>query len=325
MRSMFNDIGLVTAGLRSHLTRLASIEKDPEGSTSTIEDEDLTEEERAERDRHEAEDLGDEDEGRRRGRDTAAYRELQGDRDRLKADLEKQQRETQALTERLNKIDTEKTERQKTNETTNAHLDLAKRRSREIVSEIGKIDANDPERAAKVYDTILTRVYEDLPKVAEEISERKARETYQRERHLDKTQHDAKQETIEALEEAGLGEEWYEEVEDLAVRMQRKDPGWYERVPVEKQIDTLVQMVKDKFNPKPKRDSQEFQDEQREHRKPMRGVIERGSQTRRSATDRDDDRDSQAGPGSILADMARAAQARRQSTKVMLRQSDAGR
>ena len=326
-RSMFNDIGLVTAGLRPHLTRLASIEKDPDGSTSTIEDEQLTDEERAERERQEADvDLDGEDEGRKRAQDTRAYRELQSDRDRLKTDLETQKRQTHEFQERLAKIEGDKTARETVNAQTNAHLDLAKRRSREIVSEIGKLDANDPERAAKVYDTILTRIYEDLPRVAQDISERTARETFQRERQLDQSQHTAKQETIKALEDAGLSEEWYEEVEDLAVRMQRKDPGWFTRVPEAEQIDELVDMVKTKWNPnpKPKRESQEFQDEQREHRRPMRGVIEKGSQ-RRSVRDSDEGDDGTPKPGVFLAEMARARQAKVRSTNSMLRTADRDR
>lgn len=321
MKSMFNDIGLVTAGLRAHLTRLASIEKDPEGSTSTMEDEETDDEkalrEQAEEDARLGEDP--DDDRSRRGRETAAYRELQADRDRLKSDLEKQQRQTQELTERFNKSEREKTDREKTNAETNAHLGLAKQRSREIVAEINKLDPNDPERAAKVYDTILEKVYEDLPKVAQDISTRTARETFQREQKLDRDQSEAKRVTLDALKAAGLDDEDYELVEALAIAKGTTDPGWFDRVAPEKQIDALVDIVKGRIV-KTTRESQEFQDEKDRHRKPMRGVIDRGSQTRR-VRDQEEEPD-RTGPGSILEDMARAKRAKLQSTKVMLRQAE---
>lgn len=318
-------IGCAAEPFGVHATRLAISGNDSHGggSATEVDEGNETDEEKALREQAEADadlDEGDEDRSSRSSRQDKAYDDLKSDRDRLKHDLEKQQRETQTLTERLNKLDTDKTTREETNARTNAHLSLAKQRSREIVSEINKLDPNDPERAAKVYDTILERIYEDLPKVAEDISKRTARETFQREHKLDQDQAAAKQLTLESLKEAGLDDEDFELVEALAIAKGTTDPGWFDRVPAEQQIDTLVGIVKSRIV-KTTRSSQEFQDEKKTHRKPMDGVIDRGSQSRRSVRDQEDD-DQTAGPGSILADMARAKKAKQLSTRIMLRQAE---
>ena|SRR3990167_2183136 len=319
-------IGCAAEALELHATRLAIRGHDSAGagSATEVDEEELTEEERANREAAEGNDDldGEEDGSRRANRQQQAYDEIKSDRDKLKNDLDAQRRENQEFKERLTKIEGEKSAREKTNEQTNAHLSLAKQRSREIVSEINKLDANDPERAAKVYDTILERVYEDLPKFAEEISERKARETFQRERKLDKDQDEAKRVTLEALDRAGMGEEWFEEVEDLAIRMDRKNPSWFKETPVDDQIDELVGMVKKKWI-KTKRSSQEFQDEKDRHHTPMRGVIDRGSQ-RRSVRDQDEE-EPRTNPGSILADMAKAKTAKVLNSNRMVRQADSQR
>jgi len=294
----------------------------PGGGSATEMDEELTDEERANRETFEDESDGDDDGSRRSSRQDKAYDELKSDRDKLKNDLEAQKRLNQEFQERLVKIEGEKSSRQETNERTNVNLERSKLRAREMVSEISKIPNDDPERAVKIYESMFSKLYDDLPKAAEEISQRTARETFNRERQMDKDQSEARRITLEALEDAGLDEGDYELVEALAIAKGSTDPGWFKRVPEDEQISTLVGMVKERIV-KTKRSSREFQDEKATHRRPMDGVIEKGTQ-RRSVRDQDDD-DSKPGPGSILADMARAKAAKVQSTKVMLRQADSSR
>jgi len=314
------------ADAERHATRLAIRGHDSAGagSATEVDEEDVTEEERANRDAVEGNDDldGEDEDGSRRSRQKQAYDEIKSDRDKLRNDLELQKRQNQEFQERLSKIEGEKSAREKTNEQTNSNLSLAKQRAQEIVSENRKIASDDPERDVKIYENFLSRVYDDLPKAAEDISKRTARETFNQERRLDKDQEEAERVTLEAIAEAGLKPNAYKMVKALAVNMNAEDPGWFQRTKPEDQIPELVGMVKDIIVDN-KRSSREFQDDKDRHRKPMDGVIEKGSQ-RRSVRDQDDDED-RPGPGSILADMARARSAKLQSTKVMLRQADSSR
>lgn len=318
-------IGCAAEALGLHATRLAIRGNDSAGagSATEVDEEELTDEERASRDEGNDDLDGLEpEEGSRRARQQKSYDEIKSDRDKLKNDLEKQQRQTQELNDRIAKIEGEKSARETTNEKTNSNLSLAKQRAQEIVSENRKIAADDPDRDLKIYENFLGRLYEDLPRAAEEISKRTSRETFNLERRMDKDQEEAERVTLEAIKEAGLKPNAYKMVKALAVNMNSEDPGWFQRTKPEDQIPELVGMVKDIIVDN-KRSSQEFQDDKDRHRKPMDGVIEKSSQ-RRSVRDQDDDED-RPGPGSILADMARAKEARRRSTNVMLRQADSSR
>lgn len=329
MRTLFTDIGLVTGGMRSHLARLASIENDsPDGggSTSTIEDEE-TDEEREEREARERdsrdEDPDDEDLRGRRGRDAAAYRELQSDRDKLRNELETQKRENQEFRERLTRIESEKSEREKTNERSNDAQERARLRAREVTEAISKIDPNDPDRAVKIYTEMYRPLYEEMPTMAEEASERNTRKTITQERTLEMQKAQAREATIQALKKAGLEEDDFELVQALAISKQQLDPGWFTRIKPENQIPELVEQVKGRIV-KTKRNSKEFQEDRDRHRRPMSGVIEGGSRGTRRQEANDDDNEPE-GPGSMLDDIRRAKDAKRHSTKSMLRQAEFGR
>jgi len=325
MRSMFNDIGLVTAGVHSHLARLASIGNDSAGgggSTTTTEDE--TAEEKDERERQEAIERGeldeaDDDQPRgKRAKDAAAYRELQSDRDRLKTENEKTARENADFKTRLAELETKQTTRQEVNEQTNARLDRARQRAREVMAEVQKFPLDDPQRGEKIYEALFTKIIEDQERTSQEISQRTAKDTFQRERKLDADQTEAKRVTLEALEDAGLEPEDFELVEALAIRKAQLDPDWFKQVKEENQIDELVNIVKQRIV-KTKRNSQEFKDEKERHRSPMRGVIREGSQTtRRSVRDQDETEDQ--GKGSMLDDLKRSTESKRNAAKQMLRQ-----
>ena len=324
LRSCFN-IGCAAEESNPHATRLAIVGHDSQGGGSATDVDDETDEKDPDAVNDEDNpDLGDDDlddTRSRRSRQDVAYDELKSDRDTLRNELKEQREENRKVQERLQAIESEKTARQQTNERTNATLELADRRSREIVADISKLSADDPERAAKVYKTLLEKVYEDLPMMAEKISRDTSRETISLERRAQLDQEEAKRITLECLEDAGLDESDYELVEALAIQKGTNDPGWFKRVKSEDQIPELVGILKDRFV-KTKRGSQEFKDEKREHRRPMDGVIERNSQNRRSVKDQDEEDAEPQGKGSILLDMARIKSERLRGTNRMLRNRD---
>lgn len=326
LRSILN-IGCAAESPEIHATRLAIRGNDSQGGGSAAgvdeeTDEQTDDDKPADEDNHDLE--GDEDDTRsRRSRQDLAYDEIKSDRDRLRNELDEQKKEAKEFRDRLAAIESEKTARQTTNERTNANLELAQQRRREIIAELNTIPADDPERGAKVYDSLLGKIYEDIPKMAEEISRRTSRETVSRERQAELDYAEAKRITLDELEKAGLEPEDFDLVEALAIQKGTNDPGWTKRVKSEDQIPELVGMLKDRFV-KTKRGSQEFKDEKDEHRRPMRGVIEKSTTTRRSVRDQDEDDEPQ-GKGSILADMVQIKRARLQSTNRMLRQNEAYR
>lgn len=266
-------------------------------------------------------DLDDQPRGRRTARQEKAYDELKSDRDRLKADLDKRDRDFAAMQERLSAIEGKQESRREVNDRTNATIDRAKQRAKEVVGEIKKLDRSDPEYAEKVYEAMLTRVYEDQAESAQEISRRTSSEVYHDTRTQEELRENAKQQAIDALEEAGLSAEAFDLVEALAIRQGKVNPGWFRTTPEDEQIPKLVEMVKERLV-KTKRNSQEFKDEKRRHRASMDGVIEEGNRNARARRTEDDADDEPKGSGSILADLARMKQNMARNTKVMLRQAD---
>jgi len=321
MKNWFDDIGCAAGLVQGHAIRLfigghdsagagSAAVDDEEPNTQDIADDDLL--------------LDDEDfDGRPRGtrsdRQARAYDELKSDRDRLKTEAEKRDREFQALQDRLVKLEQTRETREEVNARTNMVKERAKTRAKEIVEEIQKIPADDPERSAKIYERLFETVYSDQEETAQEISRRTSSEVYHDTQTQEQQRAEARKQTLALLEEEGLGEETFDLVEALAIRQGRVDPGWFKRTPAENQIPELVKMVKDRMI-KTTRNSQEFREDKRRHREPMDGVIGEGSRGNRSRRDADDDRPE--GPGSILADLAKLKQSQRRNTQVMLRQAE---
>ena len=311
-------IGCAAEDLDLHATRLAIGGNDSQGGGSATEvdeedDEKLNEEDDATLNE-------DEDDTRSsRSRQDRAYDDLKSDRDRIKLDLDRQQEENRKFQERLAAIESEQTARQRTNERTNTALELSEKKAREVVAAMAKIPADDPERAVKIYTEFYKPLYEDIPKQTEEISRRTSRETLDRDQKAERYYEEAKKETLAELEKAGLDPEDFDMVEAIAIQRGVNDPGWTKRVKNEDQIPELVGILKDRIG-RNKRGSQEFQEERRNHRKPMDGVIEGNSQNRRSVKDQEEDEPQ--GKGSILTDMARIRAERSRSTNRMLRHRD---
>lgn len=320
MKHFKHDIGCAAGSHQIHATRLAIQGNDSAGAGSAAQmDEGLDEYgnpiegEGASLDGEEGRTRN-----RRQERQNQAYDELKGDRDRLRAENEQQKREFQGLQDRLAAVET----RSVVNERTNSHLDLAKARSREVVEDIRKLDRDDPDYSVKVYEAMFSKLYTDLPKAAEEISRRTSSDVVREDRSQAENLEAAKRETYAALKDAGLGEEHFDAVQDLAILKGVKDKDWFRRVAPEDQIHELVQSVKDRMI-KTTRSSREFQDDKRSHRAAMDGVIGEGSRGNRIARRGEaEDEGQPEGPGSILADLARLRAGQRRNTNIMLRQTE---
>lgn len=256
----------------------------------------------------------------RRSKQAQAYDELKSEKDRLKADNEKQARELAAIQERLAKIEGAHETREAVNARTNTQLDRAKARAREVVDEIKKLDRNDPDYSVKVYEAMFEKVYSDQAQTAEEVSRRTSNEVFEDTRSREQKYADAKKQTLECLEEQGLAEDAFELVQALSIAKAQTDPNWFQRVKPEDQIPELVNLVKERII-KTTRNSQEFKDGKRRHREAMDGTIEEGSRgTRNRRMEQDEDRAE--GPGSMLADLAKLKRIQGRNTAVMLRQSE---
>jgi hypothetical protein len=316
-----NDIGCAAGILPFHASRLIIDGNDQAGAGSATLDDERADDPNIVGD----EDLGDgdfdDDQPRgRRDKQVKAYDALKSDRDRLAADLAKKDELLTSLSQRLDAVEKTAETRQDVNSRTNASIERAKQRAREVVGEIKKLDRNDPDYSVKVYEAMFTHLDADYSKAAEEVSERKSREVYQETRTHEQRRADAEQEALEHLEDAGLDKEHLRLVQLLASEKSAVDPNWFKNTPAEKQVPLLVEEVV-KLVRGPKRNSQDFKDEKKRHREPMDGVIDSSSRgTRRSP--REDDDDQREGPGSILADLARLKKTQRQSTNTMLRQAE---
>ena len=257
----------------------------------------------------------------RRSKQAQAYDELKSEKDRLKADNEKQARELASMQERIAKIEGQHETRESVNTRTNEQLDRAKTRAREVVDEIKKLDRNDPDYSVKVYEKMFEKVIADQAQTAEEISRRTSSEVFDDTRNREKAYADAKEQTLACLEENGLDPDAFELVQALSIMKTQTDPSWFKRVKPEDQIPQLVNLVKERII-KTTRNSQNFKDEKRRHREAMDGTIEEGSRGARGRQREQDDDDRAEGPGSMLADLAKLKRIQGRNTNVMLRQSE---
>lgn len=316
-----SDIGCAAGSLPFHASRLVIDGNDQAGAGSATLDDEKVDESTIVGD----EDLGDgdfdDDQPRgRRDKQAKAYDALKSDRDRLAADLAKKDELLTSLSQRLDAVEKTAETRQDVNARTNASMERAEQRAREVVAAIRKINRDAPDYSEQVYATMFKRLDQDYSKAAEEVSERTSREVYQETRTQEQRRADAEREALEHLEDAGLDKEHLRLVQLLASEKNMVDPDWFKKTPAAEQVPKLVEEVVTLIRG-PKRNSQEFKDEKKRHREPMDGVIDSSSRgTRRTA--REDDDDQKEGPGSILADLARLKKTQRQSTNVMLRQSE---
>lgn len=322
MKNWLLNIGCAAGLVPVHATRLLTIDGDdsPGGGSAVLEGEEETEQDIADDDLlGDDEDVDSQPRGRR-SKQAQAYDELKSEKDRLKADNEKQARELAAMNERIAAIEGKRETREAVNSRTNAQTDRAKFRAREVVDEIKKLDRSDPEFSLKVYEAMFEKVYADQAQTAEEVSRRTSTEVYDDTRTREQQYADARKQTLACLEENGLDADAFELVQALSIAKTQTDPKWFQRVKPEDQIPELVNLVKERII-KTTRNSQEFKDGKRRHREPMDGTIDEGSSRNRNRH-REEDDDQAEGPGSMLADLARMKAIQRKNTATMLRQSE---
>ena len=323
MFDLLTDIGHAAGLVHVHAARLLTIggnDSPGGGSAAVDEDEEFAQDIVDEDLSQDTDDLDNQPRGRR-SKQAQAYDELKSEKDRLKADNEKQARELAAIQERLAKVEGQHETREAVNTRTNTQLDRAKERAREVVDKIKTLDRNDPDYSVKVYEAMFEKVYADQATTAEEVSRRTSSEVYEDTRTREQQYADAKKETLACLKEEGLDEDAFELVQALSIAKTQTDPSWFKRVKPEDQIAELVNIVKERII-KTTRNSQEFKDGKRRHREAMDGTIEEGSRGNRGRQREQDDDDRAEGPGSMLADLAKLKRIQGRNTNVMLRQSE---
>ncbi len=276
----------------------------------------------------EDEDLDDDQpRGKRSAKAEKAYDELKSDRDKLRARLEKEERERTELQERLARLERQQETRQDVNARTNAAIDRAKRAKEEVLAKIKEIPADDPDRSAKVYEALLTRVYQDQEDAAVNISRSTSLEVTREVRTREQAAAEAEKAALKELERQGLGPENLRLVRLVARDKRETDEGWFSRTPSEEQVELLVEEAATMLRGS-KRNSREFREDKDRHREAMDGVIDQGSdrsvrRRSRDEDDRDADRnDDREGPGSMLADLSRLRKTQMQGTKLMMRNRD---
>jgi len=197
----------------------------------------------------------------------------------------------------------------------------AKQRTKEIVTALRGLDKDDPQFHEKLYEQILTPIYQDQYETAEEISARTAESVTDRKRNLDRARERAEEEARTQLREAGFKDdqldEALEELRDLSIIKGHRDPGWDQRMKDEEQIPYLVGELK-KRKGMNQRNTPEDRARRAEHRKPMEGVIDGGARRQPSGGDKSGQTQ---GPGSILADLKRNREMQKKRTTALWRGS----
>ena len=319
------DIGCAAGIVPFHATRLIIDGHESVGAGSAaLDDEDFKEDQHIDGDGDDGnDDLVDDQPSGRRSRQDKAYDAVKSERDRLKSENEKKDRTLQEVQSRLANLEQSQQSRKDVNERTNATLDQAKVRAREVVSEIKKLDREDPEYSEKVYETMFSRLYSDQQKTAEEVSRRTSNEVYTQTQTQEQRKAEAEETAIAELEAAGLSAKDLRLVQFVASeKMRTEGEAWFRNTPQDEQVPLLVKEVATMLRGS-KRGSQEFRDEKRDHRKVMDGVIGESARGMRGPSrGEQEDEGKTEGPGSILADLARLRSTQRQSTKVMLRQAE---
>lgn len=321
MNVWLHDIGCAAGLVPGYAIRLTVEGNDQPGGGSATLDEGLEDDPKhivGDEDFRDEDLDDDQPRGNRRDKQAQAYDKLKSERDRLQRDLEEKDRLLQGLTQRVESIEQAGATRKDTNERTNAHLQKAEERAREVAEELKKLDRNDPDYTRKVYQTFFEKLYTDLPQAAEDISRRTSTEVYRETRTKEERIEEAERAAVQCLEDMGLSEEQLPLVQFMA---SQKPDSWFRRTPEGEQVPELVKEVVAMIR-NIKRNSQEFKDDKKRHRETMDGVIDQGRsrQTVRRREEEDDER--QQGPGSMLADLARLRKTQRSNTNVMLRQSE---
>lgn len=325
MKHFKQDIGFAAGIVPFHATQLIIEGHESAGAGSAaLDDEDFEGDQHIDGDEGEGnDDLVDDQPSGRRAKQARAYDEVKSERDRLKSENERKDRTLQEVQARLATLEQGTQSRKEVNDRTNATLDQAKVRAREVVSEIKKLNRDDPDYSEKVYETMFSRLYTDQQKTAEEVSRRTSSEVYSQTQTQEQRKAEAEETAIAELEAAGLSAKDLRLVQFVASeKMRTEGEEWFRTTPQDEQVPLLVKEVATMLRGT-KRGSQEFRDEKRDHRKAMDGVIGETSRgSRGPSRNEQGDEDKAEGPGSILADLARLRSTQRQSTKVMLRQAE---
>jgi len=322
MGRVLTDIGLDTdADDLRHLGRLAIGGNDSPGggSTSTLEDEQIDDQDDTgdDGDGEGADGQGDDGEqGRRRGR-TGEDRTNEAFR-KLQSDLDKERNQRRVLEERLEKIETAGNKSDEGQDRRTRARERAKERARQVVAKLKSLNKDDPNYSEDFYATLYEPLFDELPRESEEISRRVTREEVETGRSHEERRKKVEEDAIHELEEQGLDESYFEDLQMMTMFKNRTDPGWDREVPAEEQIPLLVKELKDRLQ-KRVRNQKDFKDEKEKHGKPMRGVIgtEGTRSSRTKLTDRSDTNEE--GAGSILADVRRNREERRSLAKQMVR------
>lgn len=320
--------GYAAESVPTHAVRTLSIggNDSPGGGSAVADDE---EEEQEEKDDNIVDDQDFEDEdlddnqprGKRSAKAEKAYDELKSDRDKLRARLEKEEHERTQLQERLARLERQQETRQDVNARANAAIERAKRAKEEVLAKIKEIPADDPDRSAKVYEALLTRVYQDQEDAAVNISRSTSLEVTREIRTREQVMEDAQKAALKELERQGLGPENLRLVHMVAREKRETDEGWFTRTPGEEQVELLVKEASEMLRGS-KRNSREFREDRTRHREAMDGVIDQGSGRTMGRRDRDSEDEGQEGPGTMLADLSRLKKTLQRNTGLMMRNRD---
>lgn len=262
--------------------------------------------------------------GKRAEKQDQAYREIQSRLDKATAALERSTELNQRMEERLRRQEEDGSRRSRRNSEDGDDDPIrtkVRTRARELKSELGKLNREDPEYTEKYMETMLDRIYRDVHDEVSQISQQTARGEVSRAKSHEQQAQEARVEALEALEEAGFDESYLDDLIDLSTSKQATDPQWFKTVKSDEQIGKLVDELKDRWAPRLKQ-SHDIQNKKRDHRRGMDDVIDDGA--RRPRRSSREDSDEAKGPGSFLTDLRRLQGERKAIAKGMFKQRAAG-
>lgn len=317
--------GYAAESVPTHAVRMLTIggNDSPGGGSAVADDEE--QDEKDEKDDivgdqdFEDEDLDDDQpRGKRSQKAERAYDELKSDRDKAKARLEQRERENAELQERLARLERGQETRQDVSARTNDALERARRAKEEILAEIKKLPADDPDRAGKVYEALLFKIYQDQEAAAQAISRSTSMEVTQEVQSREERRIAAEEAALKELDRQGLRKEDLRLVKMVA---REKDETWFRSTPSEEQVERLVEEAAEMLRGS-KRSSREFREDKTRHREAMDGVIDQGSGRTVGRRERDSEDEDREGPGSMLADLTRLKKTLQKNTGLMMRNRD---
>lgn len=241
--------------------------------------------------------------GKRAEKQDHAYREMQSRLDKATAALERSADLHARMEERLRRQEEDGSRRSRRGHDEGDDDPIktkVRTRARELKSELGKLNRDDPEYTEKYMETMLDRIYRDVHDEVSQVSQQAARGEVTRAKSHEQQATEAKQEALDELDKAGLDESY---LDDLIEYSNGKPKSWFTEVPNDEQISTLVEELKERWAPRLKQ-SQDIQQKKRDHRRNMDDVLDSGS-GRRSRGPREQPDDEPKGPGSFLADVRR--------------------